>query len=221
MQGGGILPPEGKQGLDPTASSPLPGLMHPCTHPPGQHRTLALLSPWGSQRAGRAQASPLLPGHYMALGAGETGHCPPSQSHPVCHQDGDASPLPAPGWAVPPPGRDTSPQSGRSEGAITLWGMLAMGGAGWGPTGRAERGELRDVGSEVGAGQCPLPPEHHARMEHTRAEPRHLPDRGRLAKPAKGKIERVGRGEGKRGQKRGARRSWSRATCAQRMPWSP
>lgn len=77
MQGGDILPPEGKQGLDPTGSSPPLQLMHPCTHPPGQHRTLALLSPWGLWGAGRPQASPLLPGHYMALGAGETGHCPP------------------------------------------------------------------------------------------------------------------------------------------------
>lgn len=45
---------------------------------------------------------------------------------------------------MPPPAGTLRPRSERSEGAITLWGMLEMRGAGWGPTGRVERGELRD-----------------------------------------------------------------------------
>lgn len=58
------------------------------------------------------------------------------------------------------------------------------------------------MGAVSRSGQCPLLPEHHTGREHTHAEPRHLPDRGSLVQPAKGKIERVGRGEGKRGQRR-------------------
>lgn len=49
-----------------------------------------------------------------------------------------------------------------------------------------------------------------AGRHHTRAKPGHLPDRDRLVQPAKGKIERVGRGENQRGQRRGARgKRWS------------
>lgn len=52
MQGGGILPPEGKQGLAPTAGSP-PGLVSPAhTHLAAlQHGTLA---PWPQESPGKS-----------------------------------------------------------------------------------------------------------------------------------------------------------------------
>lgn len=149
----------------------------------------------------------------------------PQQSHPVCHQQHDDSL----GMGSATISRDISEQNRESQRlASPRGGMLVLWGGGWeacrqGSEGRGEGWGGREVGcqgQQVGqgrAGQCPLLPEHHARAEHG-----HLPDRGSLVQPAKGKTEKVGRGEGKRGQRAEsrARRSWSRAGGAQRMPWS-
>lgn len=148
MQRGGILPPEGKQGLALTASSPL-GLVPPAhTHLAAlQHGTLAPPSPHGPGvhgEPGEPQQVPSCPGTTRHWVLPRQGTVPHHQNHPVCHQDGDVSPLPAPGWAVPPPAGTPHPRRGGSEGAITSWGMLAMGGVGWGPAGGAQREQARD-----------------------------------------------------------------------------
>lgn len=91
MQGGSILPPEGKQGLALTPGSPL-GLRCPAhTHLAAlQQGTLA---PWpqGSQEARRALVSPFLPRHHMCWRDGTltpapgqdnwSGLCHPQQGH--------------------------------------------------------------------------------------------------------------------------------------------
>lgn len=141
MQGGGILPPEGKQGLAPTDDRPPRGSC--LLHTPLaalQHATLVPLSPHGTGvhwGAGRCPASPLLPRHHMALGGGEMGQHPLHQSHPVCHQECDASPLPAPGQAVPPPEGHLTPEGGDQRVPLPCEDV-------------GQRGEVRDGDREQG-----------------------------------------------------------------------
>lgn len=156
MQGGGILPPEGKQGLAPTAGSP-PGFLPPARTRLAalQHGTLAPPSPHGPGfhgELGEPQRVPSCPGTARHLVLARRGTVPPHQSHPVCHQDGDASPLPALGWAVPPSAGTPHPRSGGVEirGCHHPVGDAGDGGSGLGSRRQGSEGRGEGWGQRGG-----------------------------------------------------------------------
>lgn len=169
MQGGGILPPEGKQGLAPANG----GLLHPPPSP----------TAWPGAPPSR---TPLA---WVPHGAGDVGAPSPSSEPPGRFL-----------WTMPAPGlcHQGAPLTGFGGRCHPEWDPGGTGVPAIQPGHKQRR--CKGWGQQAGC----------AGGHHTRAKPGHLPDRDRLVQPAKGKIERVGRGENQRGQRRGARgKRWS------------
>lgn len=119
-----------------------------------QHGTLTPPSPHGPgvhREPGEPQRVPSCLGTAWHWVLARQGTVPPTRATQFATRMAMPAPCQPQGRLCHPQQGHLTPEGGDQRVPSPRGGMLAMGGAGWGPAGRAQRGEAKDGGSEVGA----------------------------------------------------------------------